>query len=84
MTLHYIRWRDACYHSDYRKPEDVGELEEVENAGFLIKETGDSVTISCERVQEGEEARLFLTIPKVNIVEWREFPLPTRAKKRRF
>lgn len=78
--VHYVRWRDACYHPDYQSIETIGEAIEIEEVGFLVKEMEDTVTLSIERHGPGEDARLTLTIPKVNIVEWRTFRIPRKAK----
>ncbi len=70
---------------------DLGGLAELHEVGFLLKESDESITIGTERAAPDDvSARMWLTIPKVNICEIRRTPLakafpaprPKRAPKK--
>ena len=69
MTIVYIRWRDACHSMSQYAIKDLGELSELHEIGFLLKETSESVTIGTESQDGATEARMWLTIPRQNIIE---------------
>jgi hypothetical protein len=85
MTLTYIRWRDASHGIGEFAPSDMG-LCELEEVGWLVQEDDESVTLSMEYQAESETRRLWLTIPKGNIVERRdadfERAFPVRKRRR--
>lgn len=69
---------------------ELGELAELHEVGFLLKESDESITIGTERAKSDDvSARMWLTVPKVNIVEIRRTtlakafpaPRPKRAQK---
>lgn len=65
-----IHWRDACHIIEEIEHADLGELYDLWEVGFLIKETKDAVVIAMATDGEGtQSSRNTLTIPKVNIVE---------------
>ncbi len=88
MTIVYIKWRDAMHSTSQHAVTSLGGLAELHEIGFLIKESDESITIGTE-AEDGAtvEARMWLTVPKVNIVEMKRttlakaFPKP-RAKKK--
>jgi hypothetical protein len=84
MILTYIRWRDASHGMGECAPADMG-LSELEEIGWLVQETEESVSLSMEYEEAADTRRLWLTIPKANIVERRDRELakafPTKRKK---
>ncbi len=83
-TICYIKWRDACKSESEHEISTIGPLAELQEIGFLIKETDESVTIGIEHPGKESFTRLWLTIPRVNIVEVRKttlnraFPTPRK------
>lgn len=82
MTLTYIKWRDAS-HSIDEWPIDRIELIELEEIGYLLRETEEAVTLSIEAPDGSDSTRLWLCIPKVNIVERRDWELEDLMKMRK-
>jgi hypothetical protein len=89
----YIHWRDACIEeaADPDTPISPDPLVDLYEVGYLIAETEDAVSIAMEWVpiQEnnlaepgGKPGRFRLHIPKVNIVERRDFDAEKLAKQR--
>lgn len=82
-TVTYIHWRDASQALEEFPLTDMEPIDLYE-VGFLLKETEESVTISCEQAEDF--GRLWLCIPKVNIVERRDMPLekafPPKRRRR--
>lgn len=75
MTIVYIRWRDACHSMSQSPIKDLGELAELMEIGFLLRETEESITIGTESQDGATEARMWLTVPRVNIIEMRKTTL---------
>ncbi len=76
----YIRWRDAYHGQEDTPHQDLGALAELHELGFLVKETPETYTISMEH-QDGEtSSRLWLTIPKVNVIEFRRLRISKRKE----
>jgi hypothetical protein len=71
MTLAYIHWRDACHNSDEIRIDDLGEAVALHACGFVVKETEETITLSLEHQDGADTTRLWLSIPRVNIVEMR-------------
>jgi hypothetical protein len=88
MTIIYVKWKDAVHSMDEHAIVELGALAELEEIGFLIKETPESIVIGTENQDGALHVRMWLTIPRVNIVEQkrttlaRAFPKP-RVKKAR-
>lgn len=86
MTIVYIKWRDAVNSNATHSIASLGDLAELHEVGFLLKESEETITIGTEAHDGAVEARFWLTIPKHNIVEIRRstlaraFPVK-RAKK---
>jgi hypothetical protein len=86
MTLIYVKWRDAVNSNASHTISSLGELAELHEVGFLLKESEATITIGTEAQEGAVEARFWLTIPKANIIELRRstlaraFPLK-RVKK---
>jgi hypothetical protein len=86
MTIIYLKWRDAIHSMNEHAITELGGLAELHEIGFLIKETPDSIVIGTECQDAATNVRMWLTVPKVNIVEIkrttlaRAFPKP-RARK---
>jgi len=70
MKVAYVRWRDASHSQDEWETSKIG-LEDLQNTGFLVKEDKDSITLTIEPTEDMESCRLWMCIPKVNIVEMR-------------
>lgn len=68
-TVVYIRWKDAAHGLDEVRIDEAGELCELHEVGFLVREGDESVTISLEHQEGATETRNWLTIPLVNVVE---------------
>jgi len=68
MTVTYIKWRDATHGIAEAAPADMG-LAELEEIGWLVREDDESVSISMEYQVEANTTRLWLTVPKANILE---------------
>src|ERR1700722_9317320 len=71
MTLIYIRWRDAVNSNATHAISSLGDLAELHEVGFLLKESAETITIGTEAQEGALEARFWLTIPRANIVEQR-------------
>lgn len=81
----YVRWRDASHGMGEIALEEMG-LSELEEVGFLVKEDEESITLAMEPPGDSDSTRLWLTIPKVGIVEMKMADLdwafrPRRKKK---
>lgn len=88
MTLAYIRWKDACQEAadDPAIPEidTTSPLVELEEVGWLIDETPESVSIGMEHdVASQTYGRWRLHIPRVNILELRTMDLSKFPKRKR-
>lgn len=87
-TLVYVRWRDAVHSMDEHEISGLGDLVELHEVGFLLKETPETVTLSIEIQKDATSTRMWLTVPKVNIVEIRHatldkaFPDPKAGKRK--
>lgn len=64
----YVKWRDASQHMTDTPVNDI-QLLELEEVAFLHKEDEEKLVLSMESDQVDEDLRLWLAIPKVNIVE---------------
>lgn len=88
MTLIYLKWRDAIHSMNEHPIVELGALAELHEIGFLIKESAESITIGTESQDAATSVRMWITVPKVNIIEIkrttlaRAFPKP-RVKKAR-
>ena len=85
LKIVYIRWKDAMHSMNQHPVSELGELAILHEIGFLLKETPDTIVIGTESEQtQSLEARMWLTIPRANIVEIRSttlsraFPAPRR------
>ena len=85
MTVTYLKWRDASHGIGECYPGDMG-LVELEEVGWLVQEDDDSVTLAMEHQTGAETRRLWLSVPKVNIVDRRDAELdrafPARKRRR--
>jgi hypothetical protein len=93
QVLVYVHWRDACTEeaNDPNTPISPNPLVDLYEVGFLIAETDDSVSIAMEHVPAnqtnlaepgGKPGRWRLHIPKVNIVERRNFDMDKLLRSR--
>lgn len=85
MRLAYVRWFDASHSQDEMALEGMG-LIELEDVGWPIAETDEFVTLTVERLAGAETmktARLWLSIPRVNIIEMRVAQLDKAFPKRK-
>ena len=64
-----ICWEDASYTRDDVHESEIGDLVQLYEIGFLIKETPISYVVCCEYQPGSDTHRLALTIPK-NSVKW--------------
>lgn len=83
MTICYVRWRDACHDMGECAIKDLGELAELHEIGFLLAENEETVTIGIEHQDGATSARMWLTIPRVNILEMRRSTVDKAFPKRR-
>ncbi len=88
MILVYIRWRDAVNSNATHAISSLGDLAELHEVGFLLAESEETITVGTEAQEGAVEARFWLTVPKVNIVEMRKttlarafFPPAPRPKR---
>lgn len=70
MKLAYIRWRDATHGIEEIAAEDA-DLVELHEIGFVAADTDEAITLTMEHCPGAKTFRLWLTIPKVNILETR-------------
>ncbi len=87
VKMTFLLWRDASHHVEPRVKEDTG-LVDLFEIGFVWDETEEKVTLSCEEQSDSPEVRLWISVPKVNILERHEFTLGElktwlRRRKRR-
>ena len=82
MTVAYVRWKDAQHSLGDSEVSTLGGLSEMHYCGFLVKETEESVVVALEAENEGS-VRLWMTIPRVNIIEMRTAELDKAFPKRR-
>lgn len=70
QRLVYIHWKDAAHSKDDFE-EDRIKLADLHEVGWLVKETEEAVTVAVEWDPEADppSRRLWLAIPKVNIIE---------------
>ena len=90
MTVTYIRWRDASHSMNEF---EISKIEPIslQEVGFLIRETEEAVTLAIEAPFDGDietdTTRLWLCVPKVNILERRDADLekafPAKKSRRR-
>lgn len=75
QILVYVHWRDACTEeaADPNTPVSDTPLVDLHEVGWLIGETEESVSIAMELEPHGAPGRWRLHIPKVNILERRNF-----------
>lgn len=65
----YCRWADAAHSMAESTIADLGELAVLDEVGFLVKESDESITLATESQDDALSVRFWLTIPKVNIIE---------------
>lgn len=84
MTICYVLWRDACQEdSATGGPVSDQPLVDLQEVGWLIGETDESLSIAMELEADGTTAaRWRLHIPKVNILERRNFDMDALLAKR--
>jgi hypothetical protein len=75
----YVRWRDASQHI-IDTPLNEIKLQELEEVCFLHLEDDEKVILSMESDTVDTDLRLWLAIPKVNIVEKYEVTLKDLLK----
>jgi hypothetical protein len=91
MTIIWIRWKDAVNSNASHAIASLGGLAELDEVGFLLAESDETITLGTESSPGGEqtECRFWLTIPKINIVQIRRttlgraFPKPREKKEKR-
>jgi hypothetical protein len=85
MICCYLRWRDASHGLHECSVADMG-LSELQEIGWLVQEDEEKVTLSMEHEDESSERRLWLSVPKGNIVERRDIEFekafPVKRKRR--
>lgn len=74
-TLVYIRWKDAVNSNSTHSIDSIGDLAELHEVGFLLKESAETITIGTESQEGAVETRFWLTLAKVNIIEERRTTL---------
>jgi hypothetical protein len=78
-ALVYIHWQDAA-HSLADAPNDHMDLMDLHEIGWLIHEDENAVKLALEFCHGSDSTRNWLIVPKVNIVERRNFKLPRPRK----
>lgn len=82
-TVTYVRWHDAVQSVQEFPIGEISDLIELQEIGFLKVETDESLSLSMEWAEDDSTARLWLTIPKTNIIERKDLPLESVLKVRR-
>lgn len=82
MKLAYVRWRDATHGIEEIAAADA-DLVELHEIGFVAAETDEAITLTMEYCPGATTFRLWLTIPRVNILEVRYLDLNTVRKRQR-
>lgn len=80
--LYLVHWRDASHSADPATTDSVG-LVDLWEIGFLFHNDDDGITLTMELQEDDphpKEARLWLTIPHVNIVEIYTIDFPQLAR----
>ena len=67
-TIAYVVWRDAHFSTDEVPLSEISDLVELHEIGWLVSETDETLTLTMEYQPGVLSTRLYLTIPKVNIV----------------
>lgn len=70
-TICYVKWLDACMGIDDTPLQDIQRVE-LEEVGWLLHEDKDTIVVGMEH--EIDSPRLWLCIPKVNVLEIRRVP----------
>lgn len=83
MIVAYVRWKDALHDMAECDRHKLGSLATLHEVGFLVKETAESVTLALEAEGGNPATRLWLTIPRVNIIEMRTAELDKAFPKGR-
>lgn len=87
--LIYVVWKDAQNSNATHAISSLGDLAELHEVGFLIKETDETLVVGTESADGATEVRFWLTIPKNSIVEQRRvslnkaFPKPRVPRKKK-
>jgi hypothetical protein len=64
----YVLWIDASKSAEEHALEDMNPMT-LPAAGFVIRETPDDITLSLEPIMAETKCRMWLTIPKRNILK---------------
>jgi hypothetical protein len=81
----YVRWRDAGHQHEEYRIEDI-ELIELEEVGWLVGEDDECIKLTMEIGRDDNDpefARLWLAVPKVNIVEQTPLQIKRRSCRKR-
>ncbi len=85
MTLAYVRWKDAC--TEHAEEPGLPILEdpliELQEIGWLVAETSQSLSLAMELEVDGTPGRFRLHIPQQNILELRTMEFDKFPKRRR-
>lgn len=66
----YLIWRDANFGCGTpTNTMQIGDLIELHEIGYILKESDESITLTMEGDGMGDENRNWLTVPKCNIME---------------
>lgn len=86
MTITYLKWRDATHGMGECAPASMG-LSDLQEVGWLVQEDDEKITLAMEYQPDGDTRRLWLTVPKVNILDRRDAELdkafPARKRRKR-
>ncbi len=86
-TIIYVKWKDAQNSNSNHAIASLGDLAELHEVGFLIKETPETIVVGTESADGATEVRFWLTIAKNSIIEERRttlgkaFPKPRKPKE---
>jgi hypothetical protein len=78
----YIRWLDASFQASDLTADEMNVHCEIENVGFLVREADGYVSMAMGHYRPGEQWRYIQHIPKVNILEMRDYePIPEPSQE---
>ena len=74
-----VRWLDSCSKGGWCTPEEAESIQEIESAGWLVREEKDFIVISHSFCAEHENFAEPMTIPMRAIVDSYVIELPHKG-----
>jgi len=78
-----VEWDDALHGQGEYELRDLGNLVRLAEVGFLVKDEKDAVTLAMEHQENCDSVRLWLTIPRVNIVSITKLRAVPKGRRKR-